>query len=86
LKTIIKSAKFETFKLSVFFLALACERIFIKTHSIESRKCYRTGRYTVYRRVHATFSPEIVQAGAVKGLNSIRAWIYRQLVKGSEEG
>ena len=26
------------------------------------------GKYTVCRRVHAAFSPEILQAGAVKGL------------------
>ena len=29
---------------------------------------YRTGKYTVSRRVHASFSPEVLQAGAVKGL------------------
>ena len=30
--------------------------------------CYRTGKYTVCRRVRASFSPEILQVGAVKGL------------------
>ena len=30
---------------------------------------YRTGKYTVCRRVRAPFSPEIVQAAAVKGLS-----------------
>ena len=30
--------------------------------------CYRTAKYTICRRVRATFSPEILQAGAVKGL------------------
>ena len=76
-KTTNKCAKFETFKLfclSFFFFflggggggALACERIFFKTHSTESR-CYRTGNYTVYRHVPASFSLESVQAGAVKG-------------------
>ena len=39
----------------------------MKTQSIESR-CYRTGKYTVCRGVPASFSPEILQAGAVKGL------------------
>ena len=29
--------------------------------------CYRTGKYTVRRRVRASFSPEILQAVAVKG-------------------
>ena len=32
--------------------------------------CYRTGNYTVCRRVSASFSPEILQAGAVKGLEA----------------
>ena len=36
-------------------------------HNIESRS-YWTGKYTVRWRVCASFSPEIVQAGAVKGL------------------
>ena len=31
--------------------------------------CQRTGTYTVRRRVRASFSPEIVQAAAVKELN-----------------
>ena len=31
---------------------------------------YRTGKYTVCRCVRAAFSPEIVQAGAVMGLNT----------------
>ena len=30
--------------------------------------CYRTGKYTVCRSVHASFRPDILQAGAVKGL------------------
>ena len=48
--------------LFVFLFSLACEKIFIKKHSIESR-CYRTGTYTVCGRVAASFSPEILQAG-----------------------
>ena len=64
-----KSVKFETLKLflAFFLLALACERIFIKTHSSENR-CYRTRKYTVWRRVRASFSPGILQAGTVKWL------------------
>ena len=57
----------KPFSLFVFFIALACEKISIKTHSIENR-CYRTGKYTLCRRVHAPFSPDILQAVAVKGL------------------
>ena len=36
--------------------------------NIESR-CYRTGKYTVCRRIRAFFSPDILQAVAVKGLS-----------------
>ena len=38
----------------------------MKTQNIESR-CYRTGKYTVCRRVRAFFSSEIVQAVVMKG-------------------
>ena len=31
--------------------------------------CYRAERYSVCRRIRASFSPEILQAGAVKGLS-----------------
>ena len=31
--------------------------------------CYKTGKYAVCRRVHASFGREILQAPAVKGLN-----------------
>ena len=30
--------------------------------------CYRAGKYAVCRRVRVSFTPEIVQAGTVKGL------------------
>ena len=65
-----KTNKLQSVKaltVSVFFFALACERIFIETRSIENR-CYRTGKYTVCKRVSASFSPEILQAGALRGL------------------
>ena len=65
----LKSSSFLNLKpltVSVFF-TLLCERIFIETYSIRSR-CYRTGKYTVHRHIHASFSPDILQAGAVKGL------------------
>ena len=76
LKTTHESAEFETLKFFVIFFALACaESIFIKTHSIESR-CYSTGKYTVCRRVRVSFSPEILQALAVKGLIPILGIIH----------
>ena len=66
-----ENAKFEAFLFCVVVVvvvfALASERTFIKTCSIDGR-CYRTGTYTVYRRARASFSPDILQAGAVKGL------------------
>ena len=79
LKLANENAKFETPK-PVFvvvvvvvcccFFALARERTFTETYSIESR-CNMTGKYTVYRHVRASFSPEMLQAWAVKGLNPL---------------
>ena len=47
--------------------AQACEMIFIKMHSIEIRRGYRTGKDTVCN-IHAFFSPDMLQGEAVKGL------------------
>ena len=41
---------------------------FSSKHIILKVDCYRTGKYTVCRRIRAYFSPEILHAGAVKGL------------------
>ena len=71
-KRSMKVQNLKPLTVSVLFFALSCERIFIERHSIGSR-WYRTGKYTVCRRVRASFSPEILQAGAVKGL-SIGLW------------
>ena len=49
------------------YFSQLCERIFIETHSTESR-CYRSEKYSACRRVRAFFSPDILQTGAVKGL------------------
>ena len=35
--------------------------------------CYRTGKYTVCRRVRVSFSPEILHAGTVKGKRGTEA-------------
>ena len=43
---------------------------------------YRTRKYYVCRHVHASFSPEILQAGAVKGLKAqihFQVMAYMQL-------
>ena len=66
-----KVRNLKPLSLFVFFFAQSCKRIFTKAHSIESR-CYRTGKYTVCRRVLSSLSPEILQAGTVKGLKLIR--------------
>ena len=68
----MKVQNLKPLTVSVLIFALSCERIFIERHSIGSR-CYRIGKYTVYRRFRASFSPEILQSGAAKGL-SFRLW------------
>ena len=35
-----------------------------------------TGNYTVRRRVHALFSPEMLWAGAVKGLKYAQEFVF----------
>ena len=48
----IKVQNLKPFSLFVFFFALACERIFIETHTIESRRVTGPGdNYIVCRRV-----------------------------------
>ena len=49
------------------FFAPACERIFIKTHSTGSR-CDIEPKIDCLQGCPCTFSPEILQAGAVKRL------------------
>ena len=67
-----EGAKFEIlepFCLLSFFFARACERI-------ESSRVIlvRAGKSTVCRRIRTSFSPEIVQSGAVKGLMEEGGW------------
>ena len=64
--------------LFVFFFELACVRISIKAHRIENR-CYGTRKYTVCHHVRASFSPELLQAGAVKGL--MVNWLFLAFVQ-----
>ena len=56
--------KFEEVTPFCFVFRTGTWKIFMKTHSIESR----TGKYTVCRLVLAYYSPEILQTGAMKGL------------------
>ena len=39
--------------------------------------CYRTGKYTVCRYIRASFSPDILHAGAPKGLNWMKVAVIR---------
>ena len=64
-----KSATLKTLQtFCVFFFALTRERVFIKTQSTESRCATRPEKYTVYKRVRASFSPEMLQAESVTEL------------------
>ena len=70
MKTTNKSARFKPVSLFVFFFALACKRIFFKTHIIESRCIIRLENILfafvgVFVHLSASFSPEMIQAGAV---------------------
>ena len=62
-----KSVTFKTRK-PFFCFALACERIVIQMHSTESRRVMGP-QNILFARMSVTFSPEILQTGAVKGLN-----------------
>ena len=60
---------FFLFFFSFFFFFLFCETISIRTHSVERRSVTEPEKYTVCKPVSARFSPEIVSAGALEGLN-----------------
>jgi len=73
LKTTNKSEKFESLSLFVFFFALVCDGIFIKTYNIENVLVIEPKQYTVSMRVYVLFGPEILQAGGEKGLTTFLA-------------
>ena len=59
----------KSLSLLYLFLALGYKGISIKMHSTETRfPIHGTGKCTVCRRLDVIFSPDILQAGAVKGL------------------
>ena len=71
LETAHKSAKFETVcAFSSSFLHWHVKGFSSKRIALKLDVWYRTGKYTVCRRVRALFSPKILQAGAVTGVNS----------------
>ena len=74
LKTANKSVKFEIHKSFFFFfffhLSQWHERISVKMHNIENRFVIRPENILFCRLVRARFSPEMLRAVAVKGLNT----------------
>ena len=67
LKTINKSAKFETFKPLRFLFRTGMRKDFHQKANFESR-CVIGPENIPFLGVRAAFSPDILQAGAVKGL------------------
>ena len=63
-----KVRNLKPFLLFAFFFTLACERSLIKTHSAESRCVTGPENIPFLRCICASFSQEILHAGAVKGL------------------
>ena len=53
--------------LFIFFFALACERIFVKTHRTDNR-CVISAENILFVGASVHRQPEILQVGAVKGL------------------
>ena len=51
------------------FFTLACENIFIKTHSTEG-KCVIGLENILFAGICASYSQEVLQAGTVKGLKA----------------
>ena len=68
LKKTGQRVKFQILKSFCFPFRITRERVGIKTHITESRFVTGPGQYTACRRVRAFFSPENLQASAVKGL------------------
>ena len=70
LKTTNKSAKFETLRHFCLIFRYGMWKEFRQNASHWKWMCYRTGKYAVCRCVRAFFSPNILHAGAVKGLKN----------------
>ena len=63
----------KLFGLFLFFSRLACERFFIKTHSVESR-CDIEPKIHCLQGCPCTFSLETLQAGEARGLKQSSQW------------
>ena len=59
--------------LFAFFFSLALERIFIKTHPTENSCVTGPENVLFLKQVRASFSPEMLLAGAVKELGYVRS-------------
>ena len=69
----------KSLHLSVFFFAVAGERIFIKTHSIESRLLLRQEKYCLQACAY-TFQPERFTGWGSEGVN---CYFYTQHIVGA---
>ena len=75
-ETTHKSSKFQTLKP---FRLICCTGVWKDLHQKHWKQMlyfYRTGKYIVCRHVRGSFSPEILQFGAVKGLT--KWYVYKR--------
>ena len=78
IKATKKSAKFKPVSLFVFFFTLACERIFIRMHSIESR-CVKGLENIVFTGAQVCpciFQPRNCTGSDSEGANLFVFWVY----------
>ena len=73
----IKVQNLKPLSLFVFFFALALERIFIKIHRTE-RRCYRTGKYTVFVVHPCIFQPGNFTGWGSEGVKDTSMWMRLQ--------
>ena len=71
-KTTNKSIEFETLQPFCFLFRTGLWKDFHQNAYHWKQMGYRTGNYTVCRCVRESFSPEVLQAGSVKGGNVVR--------------
>ena len=76
-KTTNESAKSETLTPFCLPFPTGMWKDFHQNAQHWKQMCYRTWKYTVCRRVHTSFSPEILQAPAVKRLIKICPYNFR---------
>ena len=72
-----KVQSLKALSLFVFFFALALERIFIQIHHTE-RRCYRTGKYSVFEVHPCIFQPRNLTGWGSKGVKGTSMWVRLQ--------